>query len=197
MLGRIFPLLFLAATAAASAQPIGTTLSAKERLRWFTHSTYGRNSLLVSGPIASGLRTWANRPEEWGPGWEGFAQRYGMRLVNNSVMNGVEAGLGAAWGEDPRYHRAPPGTSAGKRVGHALKQVFLNRYEDGQYRFGFAKAAGITTNAFAQNAWMPDSISTNREAALRISNAYTGRAIGHLFREFGPDLFRVIRRKKH
>lgn len=187
--GLILILLFLPALQAQTYEP----LTGEERLKWFAKSTYGPKSLLVAGPFSAGWRTGTNRPEEWGPGWEGFGKRYGARLVNNSVQNGTEAAFGAIWNEDPRYHRLGQG-SAGKRLLHTVKYTFGSRYGDGRVHFAAAKAIGITTGAFLQKAWMPDSVTSNRDCLFRIHGSYAGRFFSNVFREFGPDIFRKFKR---
>lgn len=182
-----FALLTLLAAGLYAQTPAYKPLTGEERLAWFAKSTYGPKSLLISGPFTSAWRTKTNRPEEWGPHWDGFGRRYGMRLVNNSVTNGIEGVAGAAWGEDPRYPRLGDG-NVGKRLKHALKMTVLSRFEDGNYRFGAAKAIGIAGGAFAQKGWMPDSVTSNRDCMMRIGGGYAGRLMGNLFREFLPDL---------
>jgi hypothetical protein len=169
-------------------------LTAAERIKWFGRTTYGTRSLLISGPITSAWRTYTNRPEEWGPGWEGFGKRYAARLMNNTVNNGLEGSFGALWEEDPRYFRLGQG-SAGKRLGAAFKQTFLSRYGDGEYRFGAAKAIGITGSAFGQKLWMPDSVTSNRDCVVRVGGGYLGRFFGNMAREFTPDIKKVLKRK--
>lgn len=169
-------------------------MTREERMKWFAHSTFGKRSLLIGGPFSSGWRTYRNRPVEWHGTMEGFGKRYGMRLVNNSVTNGVEGLTGAAWGENPRYQRLGKG-GAGARFGNAVKRTFVTDYEDGKTRFAFARAMGITTGAFVQNRWMPDSVATNRAALNRIGGGYLGRMVGNIFREFGPDLKKAVKRK--
>lgn len=175
--------------AAQSYQP----LTAEERLKWFGKSTYGTRSLLISGPITSAWRTYRNRPEEWGPHWDGFGKRYSARLLNNSVTNGLEGSFGAVWNEDPRYFRLGQG-SVGKRLGAAAKQTFLSRYGNGEYHFGAARAIGITGGAFAQKLWMPDSVTSNRDCAIRIGGGYLGQFFGNLAREFTPEIKRMLKR---
>ena len=76
-------------------------------LEWFALSTAGVESLLFAGPISAGWGTAFDHPKEYNTSWEGFGQRYGMRLTGVSTGNAIEASLGAVWGEDPRYFRAP------------------------------------------------------------------------------------------
>lgn len=167
-------------------------LTAEQRVTWFVQKTYGPKSLFITGPISAGFRTYRNRPVEWGPHWEGFGKRYGARLLNNSVTNSIEGALGAAWDEDPRYFRIGQGPAT-TRLRHIVKSTFLSRYSDGRYRFGAAKAIGITGGSFAQKIWMPDSVTTNRDCMVRIGTGYGGRLLGNFFREFVPDLKKAVR----
>ncbi len=168
-------------------------LTAEARVKWFAKSTYGPKSLFVSGPFTAGWRTRNNRPEEWGSGLDGFGKRYGMRLVNNSVTNGVEGFAGAMWDEDPRYFRMGQG-SLKRRLSHAAKMTFLSHFDDGRNRFGAAKAVGIVSGSFAQKLWMPDSITSNRDCLIRIGGGYSGRFFGNVFREFVPDLLKAFKK---
>ena len=74
-----------------------------QRMHWFAFSTAGPVSLLLAGPVSAAWGTMLDRPKEYGPHWGGFADRYGMRLTGVSTGNAIEAGVGALWGEDPRY----------------------------------------------------------------------------------------------
>ena len=170
-------------------------LTGEARLKWFAKATYSPRSLLVAGPITSAWRTYNNRPEEWGPHWEGFGKRYGARLLNNSVVNGLDASAGAIWNEDPRYFRVGQGPVR-QRLTQALKQTWMSRYGDGEYHFGAAKAIGIAGGSFAQKLWMPDSVTSNRDCLVRIGGGYSGRLFGNLLREFSPDLLKKLKRKK-
>ena len=73
-----------------------------ERLEWFTRTTIGPRSL-AAGLFSAGFGTVTNTPREYGTHWDGFAQRYGVRLTGVGTSNAIEASLGAVWSEDPRY----------------------------------------------------------------------------------------------
>jgi len=87
-----------------SAQAPYRMISGKERIRWAAMETFGTESLLV-GTLSAGIGTGRDKPVEYGPHWDGYAKRYGMRLTGIAASNTIEAGLGAIWGEDPRYVR--------------------------------------------------------------------------------------------
>ena len=100
-------ILFLLITSLACAQhesnrvPNYWPISPQQRFNWFAVSTGGPTNLLVAGPFSAGLSTAFNRPKEYGPHWEGFGKRYGMRLTGISTGNAMEAGL-ARYGEKTR-----------------------------------------------------------------------------------------------
>ena len=81
-------------------------ITGKQRFEWFVSNTVGPASLFAVGPASAAWGTAFNNPKEYGPHWDGFGKRYGMRLTGVSVGNAMEAGLGAIWGEDPRYFRS-------------------------------------------------------------------------------------------
>ena len=74
----------------------------KDRLKWTVGGTFGATSIATGVFIASWNTAW-NTPSEWGAIWSGFGKRFGSREAQMTISNGIEAGLGAAWGEDPRY----------------------------------------------------------------------------------------------
>src|SRR3984893_11655208 len=131
-----------AAPAAKRNQPI----TAKQRTEWFARSTVGPESM-AGGVISAGWGTLFNKPREYGAHWDSFGKRYGMRLTGVSVSNAMEAGLGALWGEDPRYLRSG-GKSFGGRVGHVVKLTFVSKNRHGRLKPAYARYTAITGNNF-------------------------------------------------
>jgi len=146
------------------------------------------------GAFSAGLGTLANSPKEYGPHWDGFGQRYGMRLTGIATGNLMEAGIGAAWGEDPRYFRAED-QSFGGRIGHAVKMTFLARNKDGGIRPAYARYIAVAGNNALSSTWRPDHDATATDASVRIGIGFLGRMGGNLFSEFWPDLKRRFSRK--
>ena len=64
----------------------------------------------------------------------------------------MEAGLGAIWGEDPRYTR-DVGAPFGHRVGHAVKMTFMAQNRDGKLMPAYARFIAIPGSNFLSNAW--------------------------------------------
>ena len=106
-------------------------ITGEQRLRWFIRSTAGVESLLFAGPITAGWGTAFHHPPEYNTSWEGFGQRYGMRLTGVSTGNAIEASLGSLWGEDPRYFRTE-NQPFKKRVLNVIDMTFRAYRDDGE-----------------------------------------------------------------
>ncbi|HEX5315630.1 MAG TPA: hypothetical protein VFX22_03180, partial [Candidatus Kapabacteria bacterium] len=128
-----------------------------------------------------------NTPREYGPHWEGYGKRYAMRFSGIAASNAMEAGLGAFWGEDPRYFR-DPGDSIGIRIGHAMKFTFMAYDRRGNVMPAYARYVAIPGNNFLSNTWRADSEANSRSAAVRTVYGVLGRMGGNAFAEFWPDL---------
>ena len=119
------------------------------------------------------------------------------READVAISNTIEAGLGALWGEDPRYFRAPHG-SVRSRAAHAIKTVVLAPRPDGQFKPAWGRFAGNVVNNVIENAWLPPSVTTPGQTALRSANGCWGRLAGNLWDEFWPDVrSRLSHRVRH
>jgi hypothetical protein len=170
------------ASQTVSYQPI----NAKQRLDWFTRSTIGPESL-AGGLFTAAFGTAINRPQEYGPHWEGFGKRYGMRFTGIATGNAMEASLGALWGEDPRYFPATGQPFKG-RIKNVVVMTFAARQADGGLAPAYARYAGISGNNFLSNTWRADSESGVSDACLRTALGFAGRMAGNAFAEFWPTL---------
>ena len=99
----------------------------------------------------------------------------------------MEAGLGALWGEDPRYFRVPE-EPLGARIRNVIKQTFMARHADGQFRLAYARYIALSGNNFLSNAWRPDSEADTWHALYRTGGAFGGRMASNAVDEFWPDL---------
>lgn len=167
--------------------------SAHDRLEWYARSSFGWQNW-AAGTFTSAFWTALNRPEEWGDTWEGFAKRFGSRQACVMFGNGVEAGLGAIWGEDPRYWRQGGG-KFWSRTGHAFRTTFLAYNREGRLMPAYARYAGVVSSGFLANAWFPDSANRWQDGLARAGWGILGRFSSNLFAEFWPDVWRKIRGK--
>jgi hypothetical protein len=157
-------------------------ITGKQRLDWFVVSTIGPKSLL-GGLWSAGYGTAVNKPKEYGPHWEGFGKRYGMRLTGVSTGNAMEAGLGAIWGEDPRYFHTA-NQSFGGRVKNVIDLTFRAYGRDGQRHPAYARYIAIAGNNFLSNTWRAPSDNDPQDAALRTVEGVGVRALSNAFSEF-------------
>ena len=179
----------LLAAGAVFAQTALPPLSAGTRLKWTAVSTVGLPNL-AGGVFSSGWSTLFNNPPEYGPHWAGFGKRYGLRLTGSATSNVMEAGLGAMWGEDPRYHPMGSSESPGRRIKYAMKQAFLARDRNGNTRLAYARYAAIPGSNFLSNTWRPDSEADTSGALFRTGLGFAARITSNIFTEFWPDLTR-------
>jgi len=170
-------------------------ITPKQRLTWFVQSTAGVESLLFAGPFSAGWGTAFHHPKEYNTSWEGFGQRYGMRLTGVSTGNAMEASLGALWGEDPRYFRAL-GQPFGSRIGNIIKMTFLARNSDGGTRPAYARFIAIPGNNYLSNTWRANHEATAGDASVRVAIGFLGRMGGNAFSEFWPDVKEHLFHKK-
>lgn len=168
-------------------------ITAAQRTDWIVDGVIGRQSLTIVGPLATVWQTAFNTPEEWGRGPSGIAKRYFQREADVAISNGIEGGLGALWGEDPRYiHSGRKGLWP--RVGYALKTSVLAQGRDGRLHPAWARYAGNTVNNVIENAWLPPSQTTASMTAVRSGMGFVTRMGGNLFEEFWPDVVRHFRK---
>lgn len=185
------------AMAQLPAQPSPQTyqpITGKQRINWFVKSTVGPLSLLA-GVGSAGLSTATNTPPEYGPGWEGFGKRYGMRLTGVSTGNAMEVGFGAIWKEDPRYFRVEHQPFK-KRVKNVFTSTFTAPIgRDGHIGPAYARHIGNVGNNFLSNTWRARSASDASSALSRIGWGVLERMGGNAFQEFWPDVKRKLFKK--
>ena len=179
-------------------KPISTNapyeiISGKERLRWAVRATLGPRSLLT-GVFTQAIATAGNSPKEYGPHWDGFGKRYGMRLTGVATSNAMEAGLGAIWGEDPRYVRSSD-EAFKSRLGHIFLLTFTARNREGELRPAYARYIAIPGSNFLSNTWRADSVSDSSHAWKRSGYGILGKLAGNAWIEFWPDVKHKVFKK--
>jgi hypothetical protein len=205
--GHVLAVLLIVTASAASQAPLDQPamsfandstsyqpITGRQRLNWTVKSTVGPLSL-AAGAFSAGFGTAMNRPREYGPHWEGYGKRYGMRFTGIATGNLMEASLGALWGEDPRYFRAT-GQSVKGRIKNVIVMTFVARRAGGDLAPAYARYAGISGNNFISNTWRADSESGVGDACLRTALGFAGRMGGNAFAEFWPTLTKHLFHKK-
>jgi hypothetical protein len=191
--------LLLAISICASGQTIETAQQAaavasakyhyitrEQRLKWVEESTFGAETLTV-GVFSAGFGTARDAPVEYGPHWEGFGKRYGMRLTGVATGNVMEAGLGALWGEDPRYFRAARQPFS-DRIKNVMLMTVASHRRDGSIGPAYARYLSMPGNNFLSNTWRTDSEANYHDAVLRSVLGFVGLMSKNAFIEFWPDV---------
>jgi hypothetical protein len=173
-------------SSSSSSSDARRPINARERVQWALKGTLGPDSL-IAGLFSAGYGTLLDHPKTYGPHWEGFGDRYGMRLSGLALSNSMEAGFGAIWGEDPRYPREP-GAPFAQRLGHAAKMTFLAQNRNGGLMPAYARFVAIPGSNFISNAWRAPGDDSAGNAAVRIGLGFFGRFGSNTFDEFWPDV---------
>ena len=170
-------------------------ITTSERLRWFLTSTIGP-AHMAGVAFVSAAGTAVNRPGEYGPHWDGWANRFGIGMAGSATGNAMEAGVGLVLREDPRYFRVPQ-RAFSARVGNVARLTFLARNERGSSEPAYARYIGIVGSNFLSNAWRVPSEANAKDALLRSAEGFAGRMSANAFKEFWPDVKKYLPRKHH
>jgi len=168
-------------------------LTGKQRVKWAAAETFGPESWLV-GIWTAGIGTARDKPVEYGPHWEGFSKRYGIRFSGIAASNTIEAGLGALWGEDPRYVRSQ-NLPFKKRVANVFLYSFAGRNRDGKLMPAYARYIAIPANNFLSNTWRVSSEADTSSALTRTGYGVLAEVAGNAWNEFWPDVKRKVFKK--
>jgi hypothetical protein len=183
-------------TPASSYQPAQSfsasyhPITREERLKWFVKGSFGVERLSLA-LVTSGIDTWRNSPEEYGPHWEGFGKRYASRVGEAAISRGIEASTGALWGEDPRYFRVPD-RPFGARLRNVVKMTFVSHDRSGHEMPAYARFVAVPSAAFIADSWRPPSQQSATDTLNRIGFDFSFHMLGNAYREFWPDLRRHL-----
>jgi hypothetical protein len=167
-------------------------ITPRQRVRWFINSTIGPQH--VAGEIfLAACGTGLDRPNEYGPHWAGFADRFGMGMAGSATGNAIEASAGLILREDPRYFPEPK-QPLKARIGNVAWLTFAARDEDGKFGLAYARYVAIVSTNFLSNTWRAHSEANSRDALLRLSTGFAGRMAANAFQEFWPDVKRGFRK---
>ena len=171
-----------------------TPITSEQRLTWTVSGVVGPQSLFVVGPIAAGWQTLWNQPQEWNQSWSGFGKRYLQREADVAISNTLEAGVGAIWGEEPRYMRMGHG-SIRARAKWAIKTAFVTQRRDGKLHAAWGRYVGNTVNNVIENSWLPPSSNTVGNTIYRSAAGFASRIGSNAWEEFWPDVVRLLRKR--
>jgi hypothetical protein len=169
------------------------SITGGQRLGWILTNTIGPPALAVD-LFDSAYDTAQNEPVEYHGTWSGFGKRFGIRLSQSATSNVMEAGLGAFWGEDPRYFQSYSQPFK-RRVKNVVLSTFLTHNRNGQFMPAYARFIAIPGSKFLSNTWRADSEANTSQALQRTAWGFVGEMGKNAFLEFWPDLHRRTRHK--
>jgi len=168
-------------------------ISGKQSVEWAAQQTFGPESWLM-GTFSAAISTGKDHPSEYGPHWDGFAKRYGIRFTGVAASNTIEAGLGAIWGEDPRYVRDATSPFK-KRLANVFVMTFMARKRDGNLMPSYARYIAIPGNNFLSNTWRVSGEADTGSALIRTGYGLLAVVSGNAWAEFWPSVRRKVFKK--
>ena len=208
--GRLLGFVVTAALAAAPARaqdPIraedSATVRGEEvaesprRLRLFLDDTVLSKTLAprLAFSVAMDQRDGASRA--WGSGADAYGKRLAARAGLAVSQAAVQHGTAAALGLDPRGDRSRCAcTGKLRRVTHALTRTLYTRDRRGRAVPNVPLVAGAAGGAMIARAWYPPDEHPGRDAARFAAMSVVGQAGANVFKEFAPELKRLIPKRK-
>lgn len=167
---------------------------AKQKYRLAARTLIDPVSFLTTAGIA-GAEQYKNVFPSFGPGFEGYAKRYGAVYANHASAELLtRAVFPSIFHTDPRYFIMGKGSSRERAI-HAVTSTWVTRGDDGSRRINFPQILGGLSAAALSNAYFP---AQERGVNLVLINGLGdlgGNMVDNLIREF--LLSRVTTRARH
>jgi hypothetical protein len=167
-------------------------MSAHERWHGYLHENLLSTRFAVE-IFGSALVSHISRdPQEWGMNARGYFHRVENRFLDAGVDGAVHSSLAAALHEDTRYWRYAGDGRGLHRVGRAIARTFVTDNDAGLKVADVSGLAGIYSGSMAATYWAPHHGDVWGRG-FRAGNAgLIGQIGANLFKEFGPDLKRLV-----
>jgi len=170
------------------------TMDVNDKLDYHIKQSIG--PLAIVGDVAyAGILQEIDTPTEWGQGWS----PYGRRLASTAACSGIHSalafGLDSALHEDPRYFRSTEG-GFWRRTGHAFRGVILTHTDHGTETFSLWRFGSAYGAAYVSNQWYPGRLNTVALGFAQGSLQLGFDLVRNLASEFGPDIKRMVFRRK-
>lgn len=128
--------------------------TADKRFKKYVGSMFGPWS--IGRAVASaGLSTWDNKPEEWGPHWDGFGKRFASNMGRSIMKNTMMYGMDETFKLDSYYYRSKKRDFKSKVVNAMISPV-VARQPDGKKVFGFPRVISTyASSVIVAETWYP------------------------------------------
>jgi hypothetical protein len=172
-----------------------TAMSTHERWHGYLHENLLSNKFALQVLGTAFIEHISKDPKEWGVGARGYFHRVQDRFLAASINGGVHSSLAAALHEDTRYWRYNGKGHGFQRAGHAIERTFLTYNDAGHRVFDISGMAGIYAGTIASTYWNPRPFDRFERGVRAGDFGIVSQAGANLFKEFGPDLKHLIKRK--
>lgn len=167
------------------------------RMRLFVDDTVLSPTLAPRLAFSAALDQRADSPSAWGDGAGGYGKRLAGRAGLAMSQLAVQHGTAAALKLDPRGDQTRCGCkNPFKRAGYAATRAFFTRDARGRAVPNVPVVAGAAGGALIARAWYPRNEGPGRDAARFAAMSLVGQAGANVFREFSPELKRLVKREK-
>jgi hypothetical protein len=132
--------------------------------------------------------------DDYGPGVNGVAKRYGANLADTESRSFFQTYLfSSLFHQDPRYHRIGRG-GLFYRAAYAASRVIIGRTDSGGSTLNWPEFLGVAATVTLGNAYYPERDRGPGRTISRGFGSIGSDATTQIMREFWPDVRRVLRR---
>jgi hypothetical protein len=138
--------------------------------------------------------SWTTNDQTYmGPGFKGWAKRYGYGVADEANGQFFSAFLlPVMFKQDPRYLPMDHGSKK-RRTAYAISRVLITRTDSGGEAFNISKVGGTFISSSLSNAYYPDGRDNSAGAAFsRAGFSLLTDGGYNIFVEFWPDFARKI-----
>jgi hypothetical protein len=165
------------------------------RLRLFLDDVALSPTVPARLAFSAALDQRSQEPVEWRRDAGGFGRRIAARAGLNAAQAGVQHATAAMLRVDPRGDRASCHCGHPlRRTTAALARTFATRDSRGRFVPNVPLVAGAYGGAWIATAWYPPSYRAGREGVRVASLTVAAQAGANVFREFAPELKRMVRK---
>lgn len=147
---------------------------------------------ITSSAIEAGLEQEQGEFPEYGPGWTGYAKRFGAAYADDGDGEMLSEGVfPSLLHQDPRYFRLGHG-AIGRRIAYSLFSAVRCRGDNGKWQFNTSGIAGTFAAGAISNAYYPAADRGFGLTMQRGSIDISENLLQSLASEFYPDISKAL-----
>jgi hypothetical protein len=168
-------------------------LSTGEKFKLFLDDSIAPSTVLGAA-LSSSLTQAADTPDGFRQGWDAYGKRFGSAMARraSSEFFGTFV-LASALHQDPRFFPQLNPT-LGSSAKYAITRVFVTRNDNGKDVANWSGLFGMLLSESLANAYWPEQNRTAAQTFGRFGLGLGTRAVGNMFRNYWPSIFKDLRR---